>query len=128
MIVIYDNDGKIWYNGSGMGEPTGLPFLNVEIPAGKYIEKVDVSKQPHTPVFKEYPKSEMELLNEAVRELSEKITEGTKTNPIVWVNGMTSYKGKYYSSGGKLWECIEDSVIGLWGEPQYLARYFKEVN
>lgn len=65
MIIIYDNTGKIWYNGSGNGEPEGLPFLNVSIPSGKYIESIDVSQEPHKPVFKEFPKSELELMKEA---------------------------------------------------------------
>lgn len=69
MLIIYDNNGKIWYNGSGMGEPAGLPFLNVEIPEGHYIESVDVSSEPHKPVFKAYPKSDMEILKEKVATL-----------------------------------------------------------
>ena len=69
MIIIYDNNGKVWYNGSGMGEPVGLPFLNVEIPEEQYIESVDVSSEPHKPVFRSYPKSDMEILKEKVAEL-----------------------------------------------------------
>lgn len=64
MVIIYDKNGKIWYNGSGMGEPEGLPFLNIDIPNGKYLESIDVSQEPHKPVFKEYPKSELELMRE----------------------------------------------------------------
>lgn len=64
MIIIYDNNGKIWYNGDGIGEPEGLPFLKVEIPPGKYVEKIDTVVMPPQPVFKDYPKSEMELLEE----------------------------------------------------------------
>ena len=65
MIIIYDNTGKIWYNGCGEGEPSGLPFLNVTIPSSKYIESIDVSQEPPVPVFKDYPKSELELMKEA---------------------------------------------------------------
>lgn len=71
MIIIYDNNGKIWYNGSGMGEPAGLPFLNMEIPEGHYIENVDVSSEPHKPVFRVYPKSDLEILKEKVATLEE---------------------------------------------------------
>lgn len=69
MVVIYDNNGKIWYNGSGIGEPVGLPFLNVEIPDGKYVEKIDTTGDEPKPIFKEYPKSEMEILKERIEEL-----------------------------------------------------------
>ena len=82
MVIIYDNDGKIWYNGSGMGEPAGLPFLNVEIPEGQYIESVDVSSEPHKPVFKPFPKSEMEILKERIEELEkgqETLIEGAQS-------------------------------------------------
>ena len=82
MIVIYDNNGKIWYNGNGMGEPDGLPFLNVEIPEGQFIESVDVSSEPHKPVFKSYPKSDMEILKEKVAELEAQnaaLIEGTQS-------------------------------------------------
>lgn len=34
-IIIYDKDGKIWFNGIGMEEPIGLPFLRMEIPDGQ---------------------------------------------------------------------------------------------
>lgn len=71
MVIIYDKNGKIWYNGSGMGEPAGLPFLNVEIPEGHYIESVDVSSEPHKPVFRVYPKSDLEILKEKVATLEE---------------------------------------------------------
>lgn len=82
MVIIYDNNGKIWYNGSGMGEPAGLPFLNVEIPEGQYIESVDVSSEPPKPVFKSYPKSDMEILKEKVAELEAQnaaLIEGTQS-------------------------------------------------
>ena len=65
MVIIYDNTGKIWYNGSGNGEPVGLPFLNISIPVNQYVESIDVSQEPPVPVFKEFPKSELELMKEA---------------------------------------------------------------
>lgn len=34
-MIIYDKEGKIWCNVSGIGEPVGLPFLSVEIPDGQ---------------------------------------------------------------------------------------------
>lgn len=69
MLVVYDEKGTIYFAGIGYPEPVGIPFLNAEIPEGQYIESVDVSSEPHKPVFKEYPKSEMELLKERIAEL-----------------------------------------------------------
>ena len=53
--------------------------------------------------------------------------EGTKDNPIAWVDGMESEEGKYYTDGGVLYLCIESSGIGLYGKPKDLPRYFKAV-
>lgn len=69
MLVVYDNKGVIYFAGTGYPQPNGIPFLNVEIPEGQYIESVDVSSEPHKPVFKTYPKPEMELLKERIAEL-----------------------------------------------------------
>lgn len=54
-------------------------------------------------------------------------TQGTKEKPIVWVNGMESEKDKYYIDEEILYIGLEDSKIGLNGQPKNLGRYFKEV-
>lgn len=51
--------------------------------------------------------------------------EGTKENPITWVSGMESEVGKYYTDEGVLYIGLEDSKIGLHGQPKDLPRYFK---
>lgn len=53
--------------------------------------------------------------------------EGTQDNPIKWVDGMIAEEGKYYIDEGVMYLCIENSVIGLYGKPKNLARYFKSV-
>lgn len=53
--------------------------------------------------------------------------EGTKENPIPWVSGMESEEGKYYTDEGVLYIGLEDSGIGLTGQPKDLERYFKKV-
>lgn len=53
--------------------------------------------------------------------------DGSKENPITWVQGMVSEKDKYYVDDGVLYLCIEDSGIGLYGQPKDLARYFQKV-
>lgn len=54
-------------------------------------------------------------------------SQGTKDKPIVWVSGMESEKDKYYKDEGVLYLGLEDSKIGLHGQPKDLARYFKVV-
>ncbi len=52
---------------------------------------------------------------------------GTKDKPIVWVSGMESEAGKYYTDEGVLYIGLEDSGVGLVGQPKDLARYFEAV-
>lgn len=65
MLVVYDKKGTIYFSGSGFPEPDGIPFLNIEIPEGHYFDGLDMSQEPPVPVFKECPKSELELMKEA---------------------------------------------------------------
>lgn len=51
---------------------------------------------------------------------------GSIDNPIEWISGMESEKGKYYIDGGVKYLCIESSGTGLWGSPKDLPRYFKQ--
>ena len=55
-LVIYDELGTIYYQASGsVTEPTGLPFLWVEIPEGKYIISINTSGETPEPIFADYP-------------------------------------------------------------------------
>lgn len=65
MLIIYDNNGKVWYNGSAHDIPDNTYVLQTPVPVGQYVESVDMTRSPHTPILKEYPKSEMTLLKEA---------------------------------------------------------------
>ena len=64
MLVVYDNTGFIYFSGTGLPEPEGIPFLNVEVPDGMYLKSINTSVTPHEPVFEKYPKSEIEILKE----------------------------------------------------------------
>lgn len=50
---------------------------------------------------------------------------GTLDNPITWVSGMVSEKGKYYTDDGITYLCIESSGVSLYGQPKDLTRYFQ---
>lgn len=68
MLVVYDKKGQIYFMGTGMPEPEGIPYLRVDnIPEGKYITGIDVSAEPPVPVYAEYPKSETEVLKEKMQ-------------------------------------------------------------
>ena len=73
-LIIYDNNGRIWVQMPGSYVvPTGIPFLEVEIPEGKYPMSVDVSGTTPTVVYGEIPKSaetaRLELLESAVNDI-----------------------------------------------------------
>jgi hypothetical protein len=75
-LIIYDNSGKIWSNMSGNYEvPNGLPYLEEEIPVGKYLVSVDVSGEEPKVVYAEYPKSETAVLKEQVDALTLALAE-----------------------------------------------------
>lgn len=69
MLLIYDEEGSIIVSGTGFPEPVGIPFMHVEEKPGHYIERVDVSVEPHVPVYKEYPKSEIQMMKDKDAEL-----------------------------------------------------------
>ena len=51
-LVIYDNTGKIYYQVSGdVQEPSGIPYIWVEIPEGNLLKKINTTVTPHEPVF-----------------------------------------------------------------------------
>ena len=56
-LLIYDNAGTIYYQQAGYyALPDGLPYIEVEIPAGYYAVSVDTGTKE--PVLAEFPKSE----------------------------------------------------------------------
>lgn len=64
-LVIYDTSGKIFFQAKGdIQEPSGIPFLWLEIPEGKILKGIDTTKTPHEPVYENMPKSEMDNAKE----------------------------------------------------------------
>lgn len=62
MNVVYNEEGKIFVEFAGTGN---FSILSIEVPENNYIDYVDISNHPHKPVFKEYAKTELELIKEA---------------------------------------------------------------
>lgn len=71
MMVIYDNKGTIYYCGTGMGTPDGLPYMNVNIPDGKVLKQIDTTNQPHQPVFEDIPRPQIDIDLEEIRKINE---------------------------------------------------------
>lgn len=70
-LIIYDNTGFIVSQMRGsVHVPVGIPFIWVEVPQGKYITSIDVSEEEHKPIYADYPKSEVTLLQEQVDALN----------------------------------------------------------
>ena len=65
-LIIYDTKGLIitQRSGSDVKEPTGVPYLWVDIPVGKYVTSIDVSVTPNVAILADLPKSETQLLQD----------------------------------------------------------------
>ncbi|KYG90024.1 hypothetical protein A0U40_09885 [[Bacillus] sp. KCTC 13219] len=81
-LIIYDAEGYVIQSITGSYRvPTSIPYLEVEIPENKMLRLgvgIDVTVEPHQPIFEDIPKSEVELLKDenttlklAVAELAE---------------------------------------------------------
>jgi len=69
-LVIYDEAGSIISLKSGnVQEPTGIPFIWVEVPEGKRVVNVDVSVETHQAVFEDIPPSKVEGVEDQVADL-----------------------------------------------------------
>lgn len=77
-LIIHDNTGYILSIRSGEPaprEPIGVPFLWVEIPAGKQLKitdgiGVDTSVMPHQVFLEDIPPSQVETLESQVADLT----------------------------------------------------------
>lgn len=80
-LIIYDDSGYVLSNITGSYRvPTGVPFLEVEIPQGKQIKYtngigVDVSVTPHEVILEDIPPSEMELLKTENQQIKQSMAE-----------------------------------------------------
>ena len=63
VLLIYDNNGRIWNQMYDMNEvPNGLPYLELEIPAGKFPISVDLTREEPSIIYGEHPKLETTVL------------------------------------------------------------------
>ena len=69
MQIIYDKNGKVFMQGSGLAVPEGtLTYTEITVPENHYLVKIDTTKDPVEPVFAEYPKSEMDLMKDQLEQ------------------------------------------------------------
>lgn len=74
-LIIYDTQGYILSNVTGSYRvPTGVPFLEIEIPEGKRIKYTDgigvnVSVTPHQVILEDIPPTEIDVLKSENEEL-----------------------------------------------------------
>lgn len=66
MLVIYDQTGRIYFRGTGFGIPEEVFALDVTVPDGKYVSSISIADNGiHTPIFSQFPKSNLQKLEEA---------------------------------------------------------------
>ena len=76
-LIIYDSTGTIYYQASGaVTEPTGIPFLWVDVPEGKYIKSVDISGATPTAVLEDIPKSDIDIKIQEIYVALAELAEG----------------------------------------------------
>lgn len=81
-LIIYDSQGYIISSITGSYRvPSGVPFLEVEVPEGKQIKYtdgivVDVSVTPHQVILEDIPPSEIDQLKQTVADLTEIVLNG----------------------------------------------------
>ena len=67
MLVIYDKaDGYIYLMGSNFKKPENISYLEVEVPSGKYLEKISIDGKDAVPVLSNIPKSRDEIISESL--------------------------------------------------------------
>lgn len=80
-LIIYDNQGYIISNITGSYRvPTGVPYLETEIPEGKRITSldgvgVDVTITPHTLILEDIPPSETEIMKSKLEKQEQSLSE-----------------------------------------------------
>lgn len=85
VLAIYDTTGYIYNQYEGdVRAPIGIPSILVTIPEGKRLIGIDVSTTPHTPIFEDYPLSEIEVLKEKATSSEEAINE--LTNMLIMIS------------------------------------------
>lgn len=77
-LIIYDNKGSIFSQMSGnyLVPQGGIQFLEIEIPEGKQLNRVDVSVTPHQAILEDIPLSEIEQLKQTIADLTEVVLMG----------------------------------------------------
>lgn len=67
-LIIYDNNGTIFYQASGdVQTPVGLQHMKITVPTGQMIQRIDTLVEPHTPVFVEIPRPQIEVDVESMK-------------------------------------------------------------
>ena len=64
MLVVYDNTGDVLFQSNDSVDPKEINAMNVAIPENQFVSKIDVSSDPHTPVFSNYRKTEYQQMEE----------------------------------------------------------------
>lgn len=83
-LIIYDLNGKIVSQiSSGYEFPNGLPYIEIEIPQGKYIKSVNVDTKE--PIFDDLPKTEIQLLEDKISILE---SQQANTEYVLMMGGL----------------------------------------
>jgi hypothetical protein len=87
-FIIYDNTGQIFSSpitGSYKIPNGGLQFIEIEIPKEKILSKMDVSVEPHQPIYEDTPIPEIQIVKQQLQETQELLAEyiDSKYNALI---------------------------------------------
>lgn len=102
-LIIYDNEGTIIDKKTGFYKvPVGIPYIEIEIPQGKYPISIDI--ETSEPIFEDIPKSEIEILESKISILekeNKKLKEVTKEQDNLLVDNAYKITMLQMNLGGK---------------------------
>ena len=85
VLALYDTTGYIYSQYEGdVRVPIGIPSMSVIVPDGKWLASINVTTTPHTPIFEDYPKSEIEVIKEKAISSEEAIDD--LTNMLIMIS------------------------------------------
>ena len=79
MIVFYDGEGKIITKDAKKEDIKGsINVLELEVLQNKVLDRVDVTKLPNVPIYRDLPKTEVQITQEQINMLIPQLLEMDK--------------------------------------------------
>lgn len=90
-LIIYDNEGKIFSQvcGNYIIPNGGVQYLEFEMPQNKILKGIDLSTEPHQPIFEDIPPTEIDILKTQNETLGQTLADITLQNADLLIQMQT---------------------------------------